>query len=261
MQIELKIIPATLLNNYVNLFNNAVADDFYALQESEISTATFNFYHSVAAVFSSRIEGEIITLDEFIKHRIQHVEFQPDYTRKIDDLYHAYQFATENPLTAENFKMAHGLLTKNILQPNHQGTFRTGNMYVLTESGKIEYVAAAPHVVNEHVNFLFDDITKLLEADLAFAEVLYFASMLHLVFVKIHPFNDGNGRASRLLEKWFLAEKLGSKAWFIESERFYHDNYDMYFANIRKLGLEYEQLNYLQADTFILMLQKSIATK
>jgi Fic family protein len=28
----------------------------------------------------------------------------------------------------------------------------------------------------------------------------------------------GNGRTARLLEKWFLAEKLGAKAWFVESE-------------------------------------------
>ena len=42
--------------------------------------------------------------------------------------------------------------------------------------------------------------------------------MIHLVFVKIHPWNDGNGRSARLMEKWFLAQKLDEKAWFIESE-------------------------------------------
>ncbi|MBL0098191.1 MAG: Fic family protein [Bacteroidetes bacterium] len=35
--------------------------------------------------------------------------------------------------------------------------------------------------------------------------------MIHLVFVKIHPLNDGNGRSARLIEKWFLAQKLGKK--------------------------------------------------
>lgn len=44
MQIELKIIPATLLNNYVNLFNNTVADDFNALQESEISNYNLSLF-------------------------------------------------------------------------------------------------------------------------------------------------------------------------------------------------------------------------
>ncbi|WP_220392957.1 Fic family protein [Chitinophaga lutea] len=35
--------------------------------------------------------------------------------------------------------------------------------------------------------------------------------MIHLVFVKIHPRADGNGRSARLLEKWFLAVKLGKR--------------------------------------------------
>lgn len=45
---------------------------------------------------------------------------------------------------------------------------------------------------------------------------------LSQVFVKIHPWNDGNGRSARLLEKWFIAQKLGPKAWFLQSEKNYY---------------------------------------
>jgi Fic family protein len=78
-----------------------------------------------------------------------------------------------------------------------------------------------------------------------------------LVFVKIHPWNDGNGRSGRLLEKWFLAEKLGSKAWFIQSEKMYYQQHQTYYKNIRILGLEYNELNYEKALSFLLMLPKT----
>ncbi|MFZ1592033.1 MAG: Fic family protein [Chitinophagales bacterium] len=261
MQYSLKTISTALLSDYRNTFDDAVETCFNDLKESEIATASFNFYSSVAAVFSSKIEGENIALDDFIKHQLHQVSYQPDYTRKIDDLYEAYQFAASNALNFSNLKLAHSLITKHILKTHQQGVLRSGNMFVVAGSGKIEYVAAAPHLVAEYVELLFEDINFLLNTKLTFAEVLFFASMVHLVFVKIHPFNDGNGRTARLLEKWFLAEKLGAKAWFVESERYYHEHYDLYFANIRKLGLEYDQLNYLESQAFTLMLPTSIIRK
>ena len=60
---------------------------------------------------------------------------------------------------------------------------------------------------------------------LTIEETFYFASMIHLMFVKIHPWNDGNGRSARLIEKWFLAQKLGEKAWYIQSEKNYYQNH------------------------------------
>jgi Fic family protein len=82
--------------------------------------------------------------------------------------------------------------------------------------------------------------------------------MIHLVFVKIHPWNDGNGRSARLLEKWFLAEKLGPNAWFVQSEKHYYQQHATYYNNIRALGLEYPELDYSKALPFLLMLPQSV---
>jgi Fic family protein len=119
-------------------------------------------------------------------------------------------------------------------------------------------VAAAPDVARGEMKKLYADIKTLLAAQLNFKEVLFFAAMIHLVFVKIHPFEDGNGRTARLLEKWFLAQKLGGKAWFVQSEKGYYDRHAAYYSNIRKLGLEYDTLDFGQALPFLLMLAEAM---
>jgi Fic family protein len=258
MTSSLQIISTTLLPLYKQGFDGNVQDAFGKLQESELSTGTFSFYTSVSAVFSSKIEGEDIEFDSFIKHKRLGVQYQPDYTQKIDDLYTAYQFAANNSLNAKNLLQAHTLLTKNILHKSMQGQLRKGNMFVITNDGRIEYVAATPDKVVPEMQKLYDDIEMLLKTEMSFDEVLFFAAMLHLVFVKIHPFEDGNGRTGRLLEKWFLAQKLGLKAWFIQSEKHYYNYHKTYYTNIRKLGLEYQELDYAQVLPFLQMLPEAL---
>lgn len=258
---SLKILPTALLEVYKVAFNPSVKQGFDNLQDSELSVDTFSFYTSVSVVFSSKIEGENIDLDSFIKHKRLGVAYNPDYTQKIDDLYNAYEFAKNNRLTPQALMQSHILSTKNILQSQHQGQFRNNNMFVMTDNGRIGYVAASPEMVLPEMAKFYDDLEMLLKADLSFEEIFFFAALLHLVFVKIHPLNDGNGRTARLLEKWFLAEKLGHKVWFILSEKNYYYQHQAYYDAIRKLGLEYEHLDYSQALTFLQMLPLSIVNR
>jgi hypothetical protein len=61
-----------------------------------------------------------------------------------------------------------------------------------------------------------------------------------------------------LIEKWFLAEKIGEKAWLIQSEKNYYSKHQAYYKNLRRLGLEYETLDYSKALPFMLMLPQSL---
>ncbi len=255
--INLKSIKDSLFPDYV-ISVGEVLTKFKDLKEATISTENFSFYTSVSSVFSSKIEGQQIEIDSYIKHKKFGIEFQPDYTKKIDDLYDAYIFAKNNRLTEENVLEAHKILTKNILANSLQGTYRSGVMYVMTDNGQIEYVAADPFHLKEEITEFFIQMNELVNKNLTIEETFFYASLLHLTFVKIHPMNDGNGRTARLLEKWFLAEKLGDKAWFLQSEKYYYQNHIQYYQNIRKLGLEYEGLNFEKAIYFILMLPNSL---
>src|SRR5690606_10915889 len=105
---------------------------------------------------------------------------------------------------------------------------------------------------------LFHDVEILLKWELTTEEVFFYASMIHLVFVKIHPWNDGNGRSARLIEKWFMAEKMGEKSWFVQSEKHYYEEHNTYYKNIRRLGHEYQVLDYKQALPFLIMLPNAV---
>jgi Fic family protein len=255
---ELMIFKTELLPEYLRFVPGDMKKSFEALHDAELSTTTFSFYTSVSSVYSSKIEGEPIELDSYVKYKRFGIEFQPDYTKKIDDLYNAYQYAQENALDERTVTEMHKLLGKHILPETSLGKFRSQNMYVSTEDGRIEYVAASPYQVAEEMAKFYSDLDILLKASMTIEEAFFYAAMAHLIFVKIHPWNDGNGRSARLIEKWFLGQKLGEKAWFLQSEKHYYKNHQLYYKNIRLLGLEYPELDYSKALPFLLMLPQSL---
>ncbi len=80
---DLQIIQTGLLPPYVKQVPKGLQAAFDKLTDAELSTADFSFYTSVSSVYSSKIEGEDIELDSYIKHKRFGIEFLPDYTKKI----------------------------------------------------------------------------------------------------------------------------------------------------------------------------------
>ncbi len=112
-------------------------------------------------------------------------------------------------------KPKHTVTQQTYLAKHLQGQIRTQNMYVSTPDGKIEYVAALPYEVPGEMQKLYEDIAVLLSAQLSIEEVFYYAAFIHLVFVKIHPFNDGNGGREGCRKR---SPKLGGKPGY-QSEK------------------------------------------
>ncbi len=98
MNLTLQILPTLLLEEYLKQVPTNLQQSFDTLKDAEISTKTFNFYTSVSAIASSRIEGEQMEVDSYIKHKMLGIEYQPDLVQKPDDLYKAYLFAQKKNL-------------------------------------------------------------------------------------------------------------------------------------------------------------------
>ena len=144
------------------------------------------------------------------------------------------------------------MFSKTLLIKSKRGKYRTEPVGVFGKTG-IAYLAVEAELVAKEMNELFSQIHQLLQSSLTEEEVFYFASFVHLRFAHIHPFRDGNGRAARLLEKWFLAEKLGKDFWKIPSEKYYKENQHTYYDTIN-LGVNYYELNYDKCLGFLEML-------
>jgi Fic family protein len=151
---------------------------------------------------------------------------------------------------------AHQILTQSILVKKERGKIRKVKVGVRSE-GRLIYMAVEPEYVAQELEKLFGDISILLKTKLTTTEVFYYASYIHLVFVNIHPFVDSNGRATRLLEKWFLARMLGENAWCITSEKNYWDHRSIYYKNLQ-IGVNYYEVHYEKSIPFLLMLPNSL---
>ncbi len=257
----LEILNSLLLAEYKKIIGSSPIDILLTLQKLETPVDYFQFYNSVSSVYSSKIEGENIDFDSFFKHKFLNIKYKPDYTKKADDLYAAYEFIFKNNLNLENLQKAHSILSSNLLPRSQQGFIRNNTMFVINSDDRIEYIATVPEKVKTELTKLFNDIKTLQAAKLDDFEIFYYASYIHLVFVKIHPFQDGNGRAARLLEKWFLIEKINDKATAVQLEKNYFKNLKSYYSNIKKIGIDYETLDYSKCLDFLLMTAKGLETQ
>jgi len=217
----------------------------------------FEYLTKASAVFSSNIEGNSIDLNSFMNYELNKEKFKADKEiDEIENLIEAHNFAQNNRLTESGMLECHKTLAETLLIESKRGHYRNESIGVFGKSG-LAYLAVEPQYVEAKMNVLFVGIDELLSTELSNPEVFYFASLIHLVFVHIHPFSDGNGRVARLLEKWFLAEKLGKDFWRIPSEEYYKNNLQEYYDSIN-LGVNYYELDYDNCLDFLAMLPNSL---
>jgi Fic family protein len=234
-------------------------DKLWKALSSQEALPPISFSHEVSAVYSSNIEGNSIDLNSFLRSKTRGFASpgKAKEREEIELLIDSYSYAQTHALTEKNLLIAHANLAQTLLPKPSLRKYRDQMVYVYSRAG-MEYAALEPEFVPDAMEELFAGVRSLKQTSLSISKVFYHAALLHLVFVHIHPFMDGNGRAARLLEKWFLASHLGGQAWHIPSEWYYKEHLADYYKNI-KIGLNYYTLNYDRCVPFLTMLVKALA--
>ena len=138
-----KLIQAEYFKLWKSMLDMDIKAEFSAIQSEELKPHSFTFYTSISVMSSSKIEGEQMELDSYVKHKMLNIEYLPELTEKPNDLYKAYLFAKENKLRHSNFLQAHKLITAHLLPEARQGALRQTEMLVMEhKTGEIQYEAA-----------------------------------------------------------------------------------------------------------------------
>lgn len=252
----MKLLQIQYFEEYKKQLSFNIDEAFTKLLNKPQNIDDFEFYLANSAVHSSNIEGNTVSFDTYLKATEHNLHLKTKEIKEIEELIKAYQFAQENDLTLLNILKAHQIIATTILLKKERGKIRKVKVGVRSE-GRLIYLAIEPEFIKAELEKLFEDISFLVASKLTVEEVFYYAAYIHLVFVNIHPFIDGNGRTTRLLEKWFLAKMLGEKAWFITSEKNYWDNRPTYYKNLQ-LGVNYYEVKYGKSIPFLLMLPNAL---
>jgi len=174
---------------------------------------------------SSHIEGNSLTYGETkalilfgqtaqAKPLKDHLEMSghDEAIRNIEDV-----IKQKRPLTESFIRELHILILKepyevDAITPDGKptkklikiGTYKTTPNHVKTKTGEIFYFASpeeTPAKMNELMSWYNSTVNK------TDTDVVLFATEFHYRFIRIHPFDDGNGRIARMLMNFILMQK------------------------------------------------------
>lgn len=158
------------------------------------------------AYYSSRIEGARSTLEEALKFIKKKRRYSEDESlQMIGNNQRALEYIDKNsegPITHDLICTLQEILTDNTHKdhPIVRGKYREGPVYVVNGTGQIVYEGPPA----KKVRSMMDNFIRWIQ-DSQIINPLIKAGIVHLYFVHVHPFDDGNGRTARAVSNLFLA--------------------------------------------------------
>ncbi len=193
------------MNIFEIIDQNKAAIDKHRPFEGEMLKQTQDYYRVGTTWTSNAIEGNTLTESEtkILLEDGLTVGGKPlRYTYEAIGHGKAYDYMftllKSGKITLQNILTLHKFFYESIDATN-AGNFRKQPIFV---SGT-DFVFPLPEELSEKIN----ELAQWIESDREKYHPVEFAALLHLKFVTIHPFIDGNGRTARLLTNLALIQK------------------------------------------------------
>jgi len=193
---------------------------------------------------STRIEGSKLTDIEVetLLSNIQSTSFKTrdeqevvGYAEAMDIIFQAY---SDMRITENHIKQLHQILLKHSSKDErHRGMYKTLDNHVVAcdSNGKeigIVFATTTPFDTPREMEQLVHWVNKTIDEEAM--HPLLITAIFVVVFLAIHPFQDGNGRLSRILTNLMLLRAGYSYISYSSLERVVEDNKDLYYKALRR---------------------------
>lgn len=150
---------------------------------------------------------------------------------------------SKSPINIDEILRLHKKATEGLVEKDKTGKFRPADVYVLDDLGDGREMLRFKAPDASQVKKLVEDLLVWLKASKKEGvHPIIRAGILHLQFVSIHPFTDGNGRVARLLTQLQLYRDGWDFRKILVLEDYYNrDRMSYYNAENRAQGKNYQK--------------------
>lgn len=176
-----------------------------------------------SSLFSARIEGNTLTLDELPK-----TPSKSQRTQEVFNILKALNWVYERrvkDLSTKDILKLHQMVMAGLDQKQDAGKFRTDPGAIFNSAGIAIYLPPRPSQVLSLIKNLikFSNLEKE-----QFIPIK--AALIHYTFEKIHPFLDGNGRVGRLLLQAILQKEGYGMKGILPLEEYLDNHRSEYYS-------------------------------
>ena len=256
-----------------NLMAIDVFKESWKNKEKTISATLLNNLRNIGAFesigSSNRIEGNTLS-DKEVEELLQGLKTESfrsrdeeevvGYSEVLDTIYNNF----ESIQLSENYiKQLHGILLRYTgKDERHRGEYKKleNSVAAFDNTGKeigIVFKTASPFDTPLLMKQLVDETNELFDSKLYPPLIIIALFIVH--FLAIHPFQDGNGRLSRLLTNFLLIKYGYSYIQYYSLEKLIEESKSSYYRALRKTQITFQTDDYDYSpwlDYFSMILKK-----